>query len=341
MRPASGLRLHLNENTAGCSPRVLKAIASITRHDAAFYPDYDGAVAACADRLGIDPARFILTNGLDEGILATTVAALRDRDVRQPEAIVVMPAFDMYASTADGVGARIVEVGLDENFVFSTAKVLDAVNDRTRLIFLTSPNNPTGQLIPREAILTIARAAPHVLIFLDEAYADFSGITLLGDTEAASLPNLIVGRTFAKAYGIAGLRAGAVIGDPSTMDRLRRIVPPFSLNACAAAAISAGLDDAEYYDWYRAQVQKSKELLYAALERLGIRYWPSAANFVLIHLGDDARRVVDGLAARQIYVRDKSRDPACPGCVRVTAGVVEHTEACIRALEEVLCAAES
>ncbi len=88
-------------------------------------------------------------------------------------------------------------------------------------------------------------------------------------------------------------------------------------------------------------MQKSKELLYAALERLGIRYWPSAANFVLIHLGDDARRVVDGLAARQIYVRDKSRDPACPGCVRVTAGVVEHTEACIRALEEVLCAAES
>jgi histidinol-phosphate aminotransferase len=341
VRPSSGLRLHLNENTAGCSSTVLDAFTSITRLDAAFYPDYDAAIAACAARLGVAPEQFILTNGLDEGILAVAVAALRDRTVQNPEAIVVMPAFDMYASTSDGVGARVVEVALDEDFVFSTSNVLDAIHERTRLLFLTNPNNPTGQLIPLDAILTIARAAPHVLIFLDEAYADFSGVTLLGHPEAASLSNLIIGRTFAKAYGIAGLRAGAVIGHAATIERLRRIVPPFSLNVCAAAAIAAGLGDTEHYAWYLAQVRESKELLYRALTRLGIRYWQSAANFVLIHLGANARRIVDGLAARQIYVRDKSRDPACPGCVRVTAGVVEHTEACIRALEEVMCAAGS
>jgi histidinol-phosphate aminotransferase len=341
VRPSSGLRLHLNENTAGCSPKVLEAIKSITRQDAAFYPDYDRAIAACGARLAMDSDRFILTNGLDEAILATTVAALRDRGAERPEAIVVMPAFDMYASTSDGAGARVVEVAVGNDFAFSTANVLAAINERTRLLFLTNPNNPTGQLIPTEAILEIARAAPHVSIFLDEAYADFAGVTLLGDPRAAALPNVIVGRTFAKAYGIAGLRAGAIVGDPQTLERLRRIVPPFSVNACAAAAIVAGLSDSEYYEWYLAQVRASKTLLYDALDRLGIRYWPSAANFVLVHLGADARRAVEGLAARNVHVRDKSRDPACPGCVRITAGVVEHTEACIRALEEVMCAAGS
>lgn len=341
VRPSSGLRLHLNENTAGCSPRVLEAIRSVTRHDAAFYPDYDRAIAACAARLRVEPDRLLLTNGLDEAILATTVAALRDRRVEQPEAIVVMPAFDMYASTSDGAGARVVEVAVGGDFVFSTANVEAALNQNTRLIFLTNPNNPTGQIIPLDEILTIARRAPQALIFVDEAYADFSDVTLVGDPRAAALPNVIVGRTFAKAYGIAGLRAGAIVADAGTIDRLRRIVPPFSVNACAAAAIVAGISDTEYYDWYLEQVRTSKALLYDALARLGIRYWPSAANFVLIHLGEHAQRTVDGLAARNVHVRDKSRDPACPGCVRVTAGVVEHTEACIRALEEVMCAAGS
>jgi histidinol-phosphate aminotransferase len=341
LRPASGLRLHLNENTAGCSPRVIEAVRSITRHDAAFYPDYGAAIAACAALLNVDPNRFILTNGLDEAILAITVAALRDRGEKRPEAIVVMPAFDMYASTSDGAGATVVEVALGDDFAFSRSNVLDAINERTRLLFLTSPNNPTGQLISADDVVTIAGAAPHVLIFLDEAYADFAGVTLLNDPRATSLPNVVIGRTFAKAYGIAGLRAGVVVGDPATLDCLRRIVPPFSVNACAAAAITAGLSDVDYYEWYLAQVRQSKALLYGALKRLGLRFWPSAANFVLVHLGGDAKRVVEGLAARDVHVRDKSRDPACPGCIRITAGVVEHTEACIRALEEVMCAAGS
>jgi histidinol-phosphate aminotransferase len=341
VRPSSGLRLHLNENTAGCSPAVLDAVRSITRQQAAFYPDYEAVEAACSSHLGVAREAMLLTNGLDEGILATTVAALRDRGAERPEAIVVMPAFDMYASTSDGVGATVVEVALGRGFAFSMERLLDAVTPRTRVIFLTSPNNPTGLEIPKTDILRVTRGAPQALVFLDEAYADFAGATLVGDADAAALPNLIVGRTFAKAYGIAGLRAGALVGDPATIDRLRRIVPPFSLNACAAAAIVAGLADRAYYDWYLAQVNASKALLYSALERLNVPYWKSAANFVLADFGAGARRVVDGLAARQVYVRDKSRDPACPGCVRLTAGVVEHTETCIRTLEEVLCGAAS
>jgi histidinol-phosphate aminotransferase len=158
--------------------------------------------------------------------------------------------------------------------------------------------------------------------------------------EVAAVPNIFIGRTFAKAYGLAGLRAGVVIGDPPALEPLRRVVPPFSINACAAAALAAGLADEDYYQWYLAQVRASKSLLYAALGKAGIRFWPSEANFVLAHFGGRAPAVVAGLAARGVHVRDKSRDPACPGCVRITTGIVEHTQACVSALEEVLCGAE-
>ncbi len=116
----------------------------------------------------------MLTNGLDEGILAVTVAALRERDATVPEAVVVVPAFDMYASTASGVGARVVDVPLGPDFAFPADRILAAIGPQTRLLFLTSPNNPTGLLIPRADIVRIARGAPHVSVLVDEAYADFA-----------------------------------------------------------------------------------------------------------------------------------------------------------------------
>jgi histidinol-phosphate aminotransferase len=260
----------------------------------------------------------------------------RRSQVEIPEAIVVVPAFDMYAVSVDSTGGRVVQVNMPGDFSFPLEAVRRAITSNTRLIFMTSPNNPTGQVIPREQILEVARAAPHALIFLDEAYADFSGETLLGDAEARKLPHLIIGRTFAKAHGLAGLRAGAIVGHADTLAPLRQVVPPFSLNACAALALAAGLNDREYYEWYLGQVRTSKILLYEALDRLGVRYWASAANFVLIDFGADAQRIIGALADRQLYVRDRSRDAISPGCVRVTTGVVEHTHTLVRALEEVL-----
>jgi histidinol-phosphate aminotransferase len=335
--PVEGLRLHLNENTAGCSPKVIAALQSVTREQAALYPDYDAVAAAVARKLGVSTDEMALTNGLDEGILAAAIVTLRGGGASAPdEAIVVVPAFDMYAACADAVGGRVVEVPLDRDFAFPIAAVTRAITARTKLIFLTTPNNPTGLVIPRHDILAVARSAPGALVLVDEAYADFAGETLLDDHEARQLPNLVIGRTFAKAYGLAGLRAGAIVGQPATVSRLRRVIPPYSLNVCAAAALSAGLEDEEYFRWYLAQVRESKALLYETLTRRSVRYWPSAANFVLADFGGRAPQVVGALAARHVFVRDKSRDPACPGCLRMTTGVVAHTERLIAALEEVL-----
>lgn len=333
----SGLRLHLNENTAGCSPRVVAAIQRLTPQDLAIYPDYDAATAACAAFLGVDTASLVLTNGLDEGILAMAVAALRNGPADAPfEAIIVVPAFDMYAACADAAGGRVVEVPLGEGFAFPLDGVLRAVTPRTRAIWLTDPHNPTGQVIPREAVARIAAAAPHALVMVDEAYADFAGTTLIGSGLLAAHANLLVGRTFAKAHGLAGLRIGAVVGHPSTLAPLRRVIPPYSINACVAAALPAALEDRAWFEGYLAQVAASKALVYGALERRGIQFWPSAANFVLARFGGDTARLVEALAARGVHVRDRSGDPGCDGCLRITTGVVEHTRAFIVALGEVL-----
>jgi histidinol-phosphate aminotransferase len=335
--PASGLRLHLNENTAGCSPAVVEVLGRLTRQDLAAYPDYDAAIAACAGRLGVGGDSLVLTNGLDEGILVAAMVALRGGSMDgPPEAIVVVPAFDMYAACSDAAGGRVIDVPLGARFEFPLDNILAAINERTRLVWLTNPNNPTGQSIARDAIVRIATSATNALVFVDEAYVDFGGATLIGDPVLRQLPHVVVGRTFAKAYGLAGLRAGAVVGDADTIGSLRRVVPPYSINTCAAAALPAAFGDTAYYDWYLGQVAQSKAMLYDRLERLGVAHWKSDANFVLARFTGRGARVAAALAARGVHVRDRSRDPGCADCLRMTAGVVDHTRELLAALEEVL-----
>ena len=340
LTPAAGRRLHLNENTAGCSPAVVAALGALTRQDAAFYPDYDDAIRATAAHLGVTSDRVLLTNGLDEGILAVSVAALRGFAAASPaEALVVLPAFDMYAACADAAGGRVVEVAPEPDLSFPADRVLAAITDRTRLVWLTTPNNPTGQIIPREIIVAITEAAPWALVFVDEAYADFSGLTLVRDAILDRYPNLVVGRTFAKAHGLAGLRAGALVASPGTLAPLRRIVLPYNLNVAAAVALPAALGDTAGFAWYVNETAESKRLLYEALDRLRVTYWRSEANFVLAKFPGDTTSLVRRLADRAVFVRDKSTDAGCEGCLRMTAGIVEDTRALIAALEEVLCGA--
>ena len=337
LTPASGLRLHLNENTAGCSPAVMAAMQTLTRHDLATYPDYTVATAACARRLGVDVDSLLLTNGLDEGILAIAVAGMRNGSASSPfEAVVVVPAFDMYAACTDAAGGRVVQVPLGPGFTFPLDDVLAALTARTRVVWLTNPNNPTGLLIPRGTITRIAAEAPDAIVMVDEAYADFCTDTLIGSELLARSPNVVVGRTFAKAYGLAGLRVGALVGAPETLAPLRRVVPPYSVNACVAVVLPAAMADSAYYEWYLGEVAASRALLYAEFDRLGIEHWKSAANFVLARFGEGCGRIAAGVAARGIYIRDRSKEPGCGGCLRITAGVVEHTRAFIAVLGEVL-----
>ncbi len=332
---ATELRLHYNENTAGCSPKVLEALSSMTRLEVGSYPDVGPITAKTAAYLGVAADRVLLTNGLDEGIQAAALWAARStvETAVRPEIVITEPTFEMYGEFAAMVGARLVQLKPENDFRFPAEAMAAAITSATRAVYLADPNNPTGLPLPAGTAEAIAAAAPHALVFIDEAYADFSGRTLAGpllDTHR----NLIVGRTFAKGHGLAGLRIGAVIAHPDTVATLRSLVPPFSVNSCAIRGLDAALDDRSYLDWYVGETAQSRELVYAFCLKHGLPYWPSEANFVLIRMGPRTDAVVSALAARGIALRDKSSAPGCAGCIRLTAGVAAHTALALEALEE-------
>jgi histidinol-phosphate aminotransferase len=332
--PGKGLRLHLNENTGGCSPRVLEALRTLRPEDISTYPEYTDVVVACAQHFGVDPEWVLLTNGLDEGLLMAAVGHIARARIHDAETIVPLPAFDPYPNASTAVGATIVRVPPGPDFAFPTGEVLKAITPRTRMIFLNTPNNPTGQLIPIEDLQRIATAAPGAVVLIDEAYIEFGGTSFL--PELPHHPNVLVGRTFSKAYGLAGMRVGILIGQAAVLDPVRTVTLPFNINGVAMAATMAALQDNEFLPRYAAQVAESRERLYTACQRLGLEFWPSAANFVMIRVGEAAPLFVEALAARGVHVRDRSKDPITAGCIRVTAGVLDHTDAAIEALESVV-----
>ncbi|MEO8069801.1 MAG: histidinol-phosphate transaminase [Acidobacteriota bacterium] len=333
---AGAVRLHFNENTAGCSPAVLAALRAMTREDAAMYPEYERITARCERWFDVAPGWVQLTNGLDEGLQVAALWAARAAPrALAVDAIVIEPAFEVYRACIEAAGADVIHIDPGSDFAFPIGRVLDAISPNTRLIYLADPNNPTGLGLPIGTADVIANAAPHALVVVDEAYADFSGRTIIGDALDRHR-NLVVGRTFAKAHGLAGIRIGALVGHPDTLDGLRRLLLPYSVNASAVVSLAAALDDRAYLDWSVSQSAASRELIYAAAARHDLRYWRSEANFVLVQLGESAAVIAAALAARGILIRDKSAAPGCAGCVRITAGVVEHTELAIQELEDIL-----
>jgi histidinol-phosphate aminotransferase len=338
---SQGLRLHFNEHTGGCSPAVLEALRSITREEAAWYPDYAPVTAATAAAFGVDPEWVQLTNGLDEGlhVVAHHARLQFDRPPAEPPVVIVEPAFEMYLASAEAAGLATTHLMPEVDFAFPTQAMMHAIRPSTRLIYLTDPNNPTGLAIPPGIVEHVAQAAPRAIVLVDEAYAEFSGRTFIGRALDRHR-NLVVGRTFAKAHGLAALRIGALVAHPETLAPLRRLLPPFGVNVCAMRALSAALDDTAYLRASVAAAEESKRLLYDYCEKRGWTYWPSEANFVLMRVGDGASALARALAARGVLVRDKSAAPGCAGCLRITAGVVAHTRVCLDALEAIRASGE-
>lgn len=334
-----GLRLHSNENTGGCSPKVIEALAALRPDQLGFYPPYSAVTEACARYYGVEPERVALVNGLDEGIMALAVTKLRPAvGGPVPEALVPEPAFEIFRFDTAVAGGRLVQVMPRPDFTFPLDEVLAAITAQTRVVFLTNPNNPTGVSMPLEAVRTIARRVPEgAIVFLDEAYAEFSGRTFI--PELSQFPNVVVGRTFSKAFGLAGIRIGALIGAPAVLEPICYAVPVYSVNIAAVVAVQAALADRPHVDNYLREVAESKALVYGACDRLGVGYTRSDANFLLLRVGAATETLVAAAAARGIYIRNRSNEPGCAGCIRVATGIVEHTRQFLAVMEEVLCAA--
>jgi histidinol-phosphate aminotransferase len=325
-----GLRLDFNESTIGCSPRVLARLRSLDAEALARYPEREPVERLVADFLGLDAAQVLLTNGVDEAIHLLCSTYLDPGD----EALIVVPTFAMYAIFARAEAARLVQVLAGGNFAFPLENVLSQVNPRTRLIAVANPNNPTGTAVACDVLLKIAQAAPHAAVLVDEAYFEFHGETILNHTPWPE--NLFVARTFSKAYGLAGLRIGILAGVAEQIAMVRRVASPYNVNAAALAVLPEALRDQEYVEHYIAEVRLSRAVLEQQLRTLGLHYWPSHANFVLVRVGPAHAEFVRALRARGILVRDRNTDPGCEGCVRLTVGSREHTRTLIAALRDVL-----
>jgi histidinol-phosphate aminotransferase len=325
-----GLRLDFNESTVGCSPRVLERLRSLDAEALARYPEREPVEAVAAGFLGLDPAQILLTNGVDEAIHLLCSTYLDPGD----EAIIVVPTFAMYALFAQAEGACVVELSAGKDFAFPLPDLLARIGPRTRLIAVANPNNPTGTVVAQDVLLQIACAVPHAAVLVDEAYFEFHGETVLQHSTRRT--NLFVARTFSKAYGLAGLRIGILAGDAAQMAMVRRVASPYNVNAVALAALPEALRDQEYVSRYVAEVRSGRDVLERELGTLGVRYWPSRANFVLVRVGAARVEFIQALRGRGILVRDRHTDSGCEGCVRLTVGSEEHTRTLIDALREVV-----
>lgn len=325
-----GLRLDFNENTLACSPRVLDALRQITAADLTRYPERGAVEAVVAKSLGVAPAEVLLTNGVDEAIHVLCQAFLDRGDAM----LLPVPTYTMYEVYGSAAEARIDAVMAEPGFRFPLDAMLSAIREDTRLIAIANPNSPTGATVARETIVAIAERAPQAIVLVDEAYYHFFGETMID--LIGRIPNLVIARTFSKAYGLAGLRLGALIAPEETMQWLRRVISPYSVNQLALACLPAALEDRAYLDWYVAEVKSARAQLAETLTELGLEHWPSEANFLLTRIGPQHSTFVKAMRARGILTRDRSADPGCDGLVRITVGTREQMQQAKRALESAL-----
>jgi len=325
-----GLRLDFNENTLECSPQVLRVLRQIGSEELTRYPEREPVERMVAEHLGLASEQVLLTNGVDEAIHVLCQTYLDAGD----EILLPVPTYSMYEVYASATEARIVTVQAAADLQFPLERLLDAITSRTKVIAIANPNSPTGSVASREQVLKVLEAAPHAAVLVDEAYFHFYGKSvadLIG-----RVPNLLVARTFSKAYGLAGLRIGVLAGPVESVQWLRRVISPYSVNSLALACLPPALRDNDYLDWYVGEVLAARADFVAALDALKMQYWPSEANFVLVNIGRKHAEFSASMKRSGVLVRDRSNDPGCDGYVRITIGTRAQMTNGVAAMVEAL-----
>lgn len=326
----TAMRLDFNENTIDCSPKVREVLARIAVGDLTRYPEREPVEALLATHLGLAADQVALTNGVDEAIHVLFETFLEAGD----ELLLPVPTYTMYEVYASATDARVVTVQAANDMKFPFERLLAAITSRTKIIAVANPNSPSGTIATRAQLLELARRAPQAVIFVDEAYFHFHGETVMD--LVGSVPNLIVARTFSKAYGLAGLRIGLLAGPTDLMRWVRRVLSPYSVNSLALACLPAALEDKTYLDWYVGEVIAARAEFELALDAARLRRWPSRANFVLVEIGAQHAKFVQRMRGAGVLVRDRSSDPGCDGCVRITIGTRQQMREAVAALNQAL-----
>jgi histidinol-phosphate aminotransferase len=320
------LRLDFNENTFEPSPRVIERLRTITAEGLTKYPERETVERTVAAHFRLQAEQVLLTNGVDEAIHLMCATFLDAAD----EAVVWTPSFFMYDVSVQMMTPHLRKVQSDATLKFPFERFMAEITERTKLIIVASPNNPTGAVVSREHLLAIAKAAPHAVLMVDEAYYHFYGESMIDDV--ATVPNLIVARTFSKAYGMASLRIGMLAGNAMLLKYVRKVSSPYNVNGVALDCLPVAIADQDYLAWYMEQVRVGRERMMEGLREFGVPFFPSHANFVLMNIGPRHKELVATMRAHGVLLRDRSADPGCDGFVRITIGVEEHVKRGLTAL---------
>jgi histidinol-phosphate aminotransferase len=324
------LRLDFNEHTVGCSAAVLRAIRKLDGEQIAMYPEYESVTSRLARSFGVRANEIQLNNGADGAI-----RQIIDTFVEPGNTVLtVEPTFPMYRFFGEIGGARIESLRYDAGMTFPLAGVLRALRKSPRVFFLANPNNPTGTLLDRAAIVRMIGAAPRTLFVVDEAYYEFSGVTIAPWIRRYA--NLAIVRTFSKAAALAALRLGVILANPEIIGWLARTREPFEVNVAALVAAEAVAKDQRSVKAYTAEVRENRRMLASALDSLGVRSVPSAANFVLADLGDQGPAIVKAMRRKGILLRSFAASFGSCGYVRITVGTRAQTQRVIRELKALL-----
>lgn len=327
------IKLASNENPLGPSPAALGAMERALQ-SLHLYPDGNAFYLKrkLADSLDVEPRHVILGNGSNEIIEFVGHALMAPGS----DVIVSEYCFAVYPIVTRLFGANLISVPAI-NYGHDLAGMLRAITPRTRVLFVANPNNPTGTLAAREDIVTLLNEVPpHVLLVMDEAYIEFLAepVDLLPFIQRDLKPNLLLMRTFSKIYGLAGLRLGFGIGHPDLVAALEKVRQPFNINSLAQAGAMAALDDAEHIKRTRANNFDGMRFLERGLQQLGLAFIPSAANFILVKVGD-GQRVFELLQAQGVITRPMG-GYQLPEFIRISVGTPPQNERCLAALQSVM-----
>jgi histidinol-phosphate aminotransferase len=331
------IKLASNENPLGTSPKAIQAAAA-SLHDMHRYPDaqaYD-LKHAIADKLAMQSEQIIVTNGGDELITLLSEAYLEQGD----EVIVPDPSFTEYEFGALLMGAATVKVPLQEGFQYDWRSIADAVTERTKIVYLCSPNNPTGTYLTRTDLQQLLDRLPaRVLVVMDAAYSHYVSASDYSDGlefVRAGYPVLVL-KTFSKIYGLAGIRVGFGVAGQDMIRNILQVKEPFNVNAMAQTAAISALDDEEHVRQSQELVIRERLRLYEAFRRLGLPYTVSMSNFVLVELGPDAESLYQRLMAGGVIVR-YGKGWGLPKHIRVSIGTAAENDTFISVLQGVLAA---
>jgi len=332
---SGSIKLASNENPLGSSPKAIAAIqAAMLKLNR--YPDGSGFYLRkkLCEKYVLPFDGILLGNGSNEIIELVIRAFLTSGD----EVLMPAPSFLLYQLVVRWMGGKPVPIPL-KDFDIDLEKMAGAVTERTRIIFLTNPNNPTGTVIKKvDFDKFLAKIPPDIIIVLDEAYIEFNRDpeTPSGsDYIAIEGPTVIVLRTFSKAYGLAGLRIGYGIMDPEVAGFLNRVRQPFNTGSLAQAGALAALDDEEFLRRSREVVWSGLEYLYGEMGKMGLKYFPSQANFFLIEMPCEAKVVFEAMLRRGVIIRSMA-SYGMDRFIRVNAGLAEENERFVRTLSQVL-----